>query len=134
MKRFFQGFLVLFGVLFAIVVAASAPVVLIVVAFVLVCWGVGRLIFGKSEPKSIKPERPKRDYVEPTKRAVNSTGAVLAKLFYATNRKWIKPVIEEAKNSINAKRKLKELEEELESLKREREFEDKLNKKAEAKD
>jgi hypothetical protein len=133
MKRFFQGLLILVGVFTAIIIVAAAPGVLILVAFVFLCWGIGRLVFGKSESK-VRVERPQRNYVEPAKQVASGAASSIGKLFTATHQKLIKPAVEEAKASISAKRKLRELEEELETLKREKEFESRLNKKADAED
>lgn len=133
MKRFFQGLLILVGVFTAIIIVAAAPGILILVAFVFLCWGIGRLVFGKSESKS-RIERSERNYVEPAKQVASGVASSIAKLFSATHQKLIKPAVEEAKASISAKRKLRELEEELEIMKREKEFESRLSKKAEAED
>lgn len=133
MKRFFQGLFILIGALFAIIIVAAGPGILLFVAFVFLCWGIGRLVFGKSQPNP-KTEYSKRNYVEPTKRALSKTGIIILNGLKATNEKLIQPALAEVKSSNESKCKLKELGEELETLKKEKVFEGRLYPEASLKD
>lgn len=126
MKRFFQGVFILVGSLFALVIVLAAPAVLFIPVFIGICWGIGRLAFGKSAPKEYKPEK---DLITPTKETANKVSKATSSLFSVINSKVLKPVVSEVKDTVEAKRKLKQMEAEMEMLKKERAAEAQLSEK-----
>lgn len=126
MKRFFQGLLILLGSLFALVVVLAAPAVLFIPVFIGICWGIGRLAFGKSARKEYKP---KKDIVTPTKGVAKKVSKGSSSLLSVLNSKVIKPIATEVKSTVEAKQKLKQMEAEMEMFKKEQTAEAKLSKK-----
>lgn len=126
MKRFCQGLFILLGGLFALVIVLAAPAVLFIPVFIGICWGIGRLTFGKSGPKEYKPEK---DLVTPTKETAKKISKATSSLFSVINSKVLKPVVSEVKDTVEAKRKLKQMEAEMEMLKKEKATEAKLSEK-----
>ena len=126
MKRFFQGLFILLGCLFALVILVAIPALIFVPVFVGICWGIGRIVFGKSVSNGYQQER---DLVTPTKEAAKKTSKAASSLLSVLNNKVIKPVAAEVRDTVEAKQKLKQMEAEMGMLKKEQAAEAKLSEK-----